>query len=135
MKVKALRSFSGAVNMSRNQVMDIQDEFILNDLLKAGYVEPLEEAIDQITDEIRKRHIRRMQRGGCSIELSWNFNEMLVSLERISDLCSNVAFFTSKAADRHPDRHSYRLELRHKGEFSSLLFEALEKYKLSPDIK
>jgi len=96
-------------------------------------VEPLEEAIDQITDEIRKRHIRRMQRGGCSIELSWNFNECLVSLERISDLCSNVAFFTSKAADRHPDRHSYRLELRHKGEFSALLFEALEKYKLSPD--
>ena len=97
-------------------------------------VEPLEEAIDQITDEIRKRHIRRMQRGGCSIELSWNFNEMLVSLERISDLCSNVAFFTSKAADRHHDRHSYRLELRHKGEFSALLFEALEKYKLTPDI-
>ena len=96
-------------------------------------VEPLEEAIDQITDEIRKRHIRRMQRGGCSIELSWNFNECLVSLERISDLCSNVAFFTSKAADRHPDRHSYRLELRHKGEFSALLFEALEKYKLSSD--
>ena len=94
-------------------------------------VEPLEEAIDQITDEIRKRHIRRMQQGKCSIELSWNFNELLVSLERISDLCSNVAFFTSKAADRHPDRHSYRLELRHKGEFSALLFEALEKYKLS----
>ena len=96
-------------------------------------VEPLEETIDQLADEIRKRHIRRMQRGGCSIELSWNFNEMLVSLERISDLCSNVAFFTSRAADRHPDRHSYRLELRHKGEFSALLFEALEKYKLSSD--
>ena len=48
MKVKALRSFSGAVNMSRNQVMDIQDEFILNDLLKAGYVEPLEEANTQM---------------------------------------------------------------------------------------
>ncbi|MBR4098921.1 MAG: Na/Pi cotransporter family protein, partial [Clostridium sp.] len=93
-------------------------------------VEPLEEAIDQLTDEIRKRHVRRMQRGGCSIELSWHFNETLVSMERISDLCSNVAFFTSKAADRHPDRHSYRLELRHKGEFSALLFEALEKYKL-----
>lgn len=44
MKVKALRSFSGAVNMSRGQVMDIQDEYVLNDLLKAGYVEALEEA-------------------------------------------------------------------------------------------
>ena len=43
MKVKALRSFSGVVSMSRGQEMDIQDEFILNDLMKAGYVEPLEE--------------------------------------------------------------------------------------------
>ena len=93
-------------------------------------VEPLEETIDQLADEIRKRHIRRLQNGKCSVELSWTFNELLVSLERISDLCSNVAFFTSRAADRHPDRHAYRLELRHKGEFSALLFEALEKYKL-----
>ena len=43
MKVKALRSFSGAINMSRDQEMDIQDEYVLNDLLKAGYVEPAEE--------------------------------------------------------------------------------------------
>ena len=48
MKVKALRSFSGAVNMSRGQVMDIQDDFVLNDLLKAGYVEALEEANTQM---------------------------------------------------------------------------------------
>lgn len=47
MKVRALRSFSGVVNMSRGQVMNIQDEYVLNDLLKAGYVEALEEANTQ----------------------------------------------------------------------------------------
>ena len=47
MKVMALRSFGGAVNMSRGQVMNIQDEYVLNDLLKAGYVEALEEANTQ----------------------------------------------------------------------------------------
>ena len=47
MKVRALRSFGGAVNMSRGQVMNIQDEYVLNDLLKAGYVEALEEANTQ----------------------------------------------------------------------------------------
>ena len=51
MKVKALRSFSGAVCMSRGQVMDIQDEYVLNDLLKAGYVEALEEADTQASAE------------------------------------------------------------------------------------
>lgn len=51
MKVKALRSFSGAANMSRGQTMDIQDEFVLNDLLKAGYVEALEEVNTQTSTE------------------------------------------------------------------------------------
>ena len=48
MKVKALRSFSGAICMSRGQELDIQDEYVLNDLLKAGYVEALEEANTQM---------------------------------------------------------------------------------------
>lgn len=48
MKVKALRSFGGAVCMSRGQVMDIQDEYVLHDLLKAGYVEALEEGNTQM---------------------------------------------------------------------------------------
>ena len=48
MKVKALRSFGGAVYMSRGQVMDIQDEYVLHDLLKAGYVEALEEGNTQM---------------------------------------------------------------------------------------
>lgn len=39
MKVKALRSFAGVMNMSRGQELDIQDEYILKDLLRAGYVE------------------------------------------------------------------------------------------------
>lgn len=51
MKVKALKSFSGAVNMSRGQVRDIQDEYVLKDLLKAGYVEALEEADTQASAE------------------------------------------------------------------------------------
>jgi len=51
MKVRALRSFGGAVNMSRGQVRDIQDEYVLKDLLKAGYVEALEEADTQASAE------------------------------------------------------------------------------------
>lgn len=39
MKVKALRSFSGAVHMSRGQEMELADEYIVKDLLRAGYVE------------------------------------------------------------------------------------------------
>lgn len=43
MKVKALRSFSGAANMHRGQIADIADTAVVKDLLKAGYVEELAE--------------------------------------------------------------------------------------------
>ena len=50
-KVKALKSFSGVVNMSIDQVSDIQDEYILNDLVNAGYVEVLEKEQQIVEDE------------------------------------------------------------------------------------
>jgi len=93
-------------------------------------VEPLEVAISRLTQDMRKRHIRRLQANACSVELSWLFNELLVSFDRIADHCSNIAFFASAAADSHPDRHSYRTELRRQGEFASNLFVAMETYKL-----
>lgn len=50
MKVRALKSFSGAVNMSRGQEMDIQEEYVLNDLLKAGYVEVLVDTLAEAAE-------------------------------------------------------------------------------------
>lgn len=42
MKYKALVSFSGAVSMSKGQVREINDKYIVADLLQAGYIEPIE---------------------------------------------------------------------------------------------
>lgn len=39
MKVKALVSFAGAFSMYKGEVKECNDKFILQDLLKAGYVE------------------------------------------------------------------------------------------------
>lgn len=50
MKVRALKSFSGAVNMSRGQEMDIQEGYILHDLLKAGYVEALVDTLAEAAE-------------------------------------------------------------------------------------
>lgn len=36
---KALKSFAGKVSMYKGQVKEITDEEIVNDLLKAGYIE------------------------------------------------------------------------------------------------
>lgn len=44
MKIKALVSFSGALSMAAGEVRDCEDRAVLDDLLQAGYVEPVEKA-------------------------------------------------------------------------------------------
>ena len=62
-----------------------------NDSAVAAEVEPLEQVIDQLKESMRTRHIRRLQQGGCSIELGFILSDLLTGLERTSDHCSNIA--------------------------------------------
>lgn len=59
----------------------------------ASQVEPLEEVIDLMRDELRNRHIERLKQGECTIELGTQFLELLINLERVADHCSNVAMY------------------------------------------
>ena len=54
-------------------------------------VEPLEEVIDDISDEMKLNHIERLQQGRCSINQGFVFNDLITDFERISDHCSNIA--------------------------------------------
>ena len=65
--------------------------FEKNDSAIAAEVEPLEQVIDQLKESMRTRHIRRLQQGGCSIELGFILSDLLTGLERTSDHCSNIA--------------------------------------------
>ncbi len=57
----------------------------------AMQVEPLEELIDDLTRQIRDRHIRRLREGSCTIELGFILTDLLTNYERVSDHCSNLA--------------------------------------------
>ncbi len=65
--------------------------FRSNDLEAARQVEPLEQVIDGLKDHMRTHHILRLQQGGCSIETGFIWSDLLTSLERIGDHCSNIA--------------------------------------------
>ena len=67
------------------------DAFIRHDLEAAYHVEPLEEVIDDLKEQMRTRHILRLQQGACSIETGFIWSDLLNSLERTSDHCSNIA--------------------------------------------
>nr|WP_325302167.1 Na/Pi cotransporter family protein [uncultured Dysosmobacter sp.] len=97
---------------------------------EAVEVEPLEETIDRLIEELRMRHIHRLQSGACTIQLGFVYNDLLTNLERISDHCSNIAVSVLEEQDEKLDRHSYINELKDEGAFNRVLKENLEKYRL-----
>lgn len=84
----------------------------------AAQVEPLEEVVDLLAETLKNRHIERLKRGECTIELGTQFLELLINLERISDHCSNVALrILRETASRDDmiriDAHTYVHALHH----------------------
>ena len=65
--------------------------FTENDLTAAARIEPLEEVVDHLKEELRTRHIFRMQHGNCSIDAGFILSDILTDLERVSDHCANIA--------------------------------------------
>ena len=79
--------------------------FAEGDVALAAEVEPLEQVIDKLKEEMRTRHILRMQQGGCSIEAGFVWSDLLTDLERTSDHCSNIAGCIIDAAQHNLNLH------------------------------
>ena len=62
-----------------------------SDLQAANRVEPLEQVIDRLKDDMRTRHILRLQQQNCSMEAGFVWSDLLTNLERTADHCSNIA--------------------------------------------
>ena len=95
-------------------------------------VEPLEETIDQLIEEIRARHIQRLQSGVCTIQLGFVLNDLLTNIERVSDHCSNIAVCVIQEQDSGLYHHAYLHEVKRGGSFGEDLQRDLNKYRL-PD--
>ena len=67
------------------------ESFCEESVEKAAHVEPLEEVIDSLTKRIKEHHIKRLQKGKCTIEMGFILEDVLTGLERVSDHCSNIA--------------------------------------------
>jgi phosphate:Na+ symporter len=74
------------------EVLDLSLAAFLNqDKDDASMVEPLEEVIDLLKEQLRTRHILRLQQGECTIDAGFVWSDLLTNLERTSDHCSNIA--------------------------------------------
>ncbi len=74
-----------------------------DDLKSAAMVEPLEQVVDKLKEEIRKHHIMRLQNGECTIEMGFILTDLLTNMERVSDHCSNVAGYMLEMSHENID--------------------------------
>lgn len=102
-----------------------------NDLYSAYLVEPLEEVVDQLRTKLKSRHIKRLQKGTCSMETGFIYLDILTSLERVSDHCSNVAVCLIQVSDDNFETHEYLRTVKTSGEeFDMYVEKYVEKYAL-----
>ncbi len=86
-----------------------------NDAAHALDVEPLEQVIDKLLSEIKKRHINRLTGGDCTIELGFILSDLLTNYERVSDHCSNIAVCVIQISKSVFDTHEYLNEYKNAG--------------------
>lgn len=99
---KELKVLIGAVREILNTA---ERAFSEKDLAAAAQVEPLKQVIVALKEQMRTRHILRMQQGHCSIEAGFVWSDLLTDLERTADHCSNIAGCVLDAANHGLNLH------------------------------
>ncbi len=106
------------------------DALISKDLHAATHIEPLEQVIDDLKEQIRAKHIDRLQGGKCTIELGFILSDLLTNYERVSDHCSNIAACMIRAAEQSYDMHKYLADLKNEHEFMDEYRACAAKYSI-----
>jgi len=108
------------------------EAFVSNDLPLASHVEPLEELIDNLCDEMKLHHIDRIQKGVCTLNQGFVFNDLLTNYERVADHCSNIAVAMIELESDSFDTHEYLNSVKEmkSATFSRYYEEYSGKYKI-----
>ena len=98
------------LHVMEKAVVDIVDKayavFANQDIQLAEEIEPLEEVIDELSRELKRRHVNRLRAGECTIEMGFILSDVTTSLERIADHCSNIGVCVTQVREDLYDTHS-----------------------------
>ena len=111
------------------------EAFEKHDADVAAHVEPLEQVIDELKEQMRTRHILRMQQGNCSIEAGFVWSDLLTDLERTSDHCSNIAGCIIDTAQHNLNLHESLGMTKRESESFRLMFRDYAKKYALPELK
>ena len=111
------------------------ESFCDQDLKQALHVEPLERAVDSLTKRIKEHHIKRLQKGKCTIEMGFILEDILNCLERVSDHCSNIAACMITVREDEFNTHEYIKDMSRdeQEEFWNEYHTAIKRYRFKKD--
>lgn len=124
------------VQIYMNAMHEIVDNafkaFEEKDLALAENIEPLEEVIDGLNVKLKKRHVKRLRDGKCTIELGFILADITTNFERVADHCSNLAVSMIQMDKDGFDTHEYldTLKRENNPEFIRMYEQYKEKYRL-----
>ena len=119
------------------EIMDLAIRaFAEQDVNLAKSIEPLEETIDGINMEVKRRHVRRLRKGKCTIEQGFDLSDIGTDFERIADHCSNIAVGIIEVDEDLYDAHEYLETLkREKSDGFEQAVDFYERKYMLPSVK
>ncbi|WP_026662173.1 Na/Pi cotransporter family protein [Butyrivibrio proteoclasticus] len=119
------------------EIMDLAiRSFAEQDVNLAKTIEPLEETIDGINMEVKRRHVRRLRKGKCTIEQGFDLSDIGTDFERIADHCSNIAVGIIEVDEDLYDAHEYLETLkREKSDGFEQAVDFYERKYMLPSVK
>ncbi|MBQ7975422.1 MAG: Na/Pi cotransporter family protein [Clostridia bacterium] len=107
------------ISLALDEILDLTIEaFTKEDLEIAKRIDPLEQVVDKLKYKMKNMHISRLQKGECTIETGFVFNDLLTNFARVADHCSNIAVCLIQVADDSFDTHEYLNNVKAHGDSS-----------------
>ena len=124
-----LKIFTEAIKDIVNTTVQV---FQQEDLKLAAMVEPMEEAVDNLNSEIKKRHVKRLRKGKCTIEMGFVLSDITTNYERVSDHCSNIALCLLQLNEENFGTHGFQdsMSVRDNAAFTAEVNRLKEHYQL-----
>ncbi len=121
-----------AICSAVSEIVDLAYTSLRNsDLSAASRVEPLEQVVDSLKNQLRARHILRLQKGECTIEVGFVWSDILTNLERVADHCSNIAGCVLEMSHDSLEVHEYLHKIKaENSDFKEMYSEYAKKYAI-----
>jgi len=126
---KELDNMYRAVNDLMNTTLRAYEN---SDAELAATVQPLEDVIDFMQDDLKRSHLERLAKHECTFNAGVAFLDIVTNLERIADHCSNIGLAVEQAKSEvysfDPHDHLKQLHANQSEEYTAMYDKYIAQY-------